>query len=307
MAKIRLSGPLISATTTAANRMKIKRAQHWLSLNLGLYVLIAGIELLVGWQTHAAVLLADGENNVTGSFATILLLVGLHFAAKPSDAYHVEGHWQFESLAVFLSGLSMVLVGLNCIWLALRQTWSVWQLGRGTLSGIVLYPAGASAVILLVEAGLNHWQGQRFSDSALLASAQDYFSDAVTSGVTVLALCLTMVTHWPLIDTLSAVGLGGYICWTGGQILSRSAAKLSNGFDPERQVGIAALILTVPGVQGIKAVHGRYVGDSIVLELAIQVAPQLTVIDTVQLRQKLCQRLASQESLLYCWIEFWPS
>ncbi|MFC6182062.1 cation diffusion facilitator family transporter [Lactiplantibacillus daowaiensis] len=309
MAKRQVIEPLsnglnIDLAIEAASLHKNRLARRLLWLNLACYVLLSGTELAIGYWTQAAALLADGQNNLTGILSATLLLVGLHYAKLPRDTFHLEGHWQYEVLAVFLSGLLMVLVGLSCIWSAGWQTWQVLSAGRESLNLLASLTAGFSGGLLVIEALINAYQGRRLQDSALLASARDYFSDAITSGVTMVAITLAWLTHWYLIDTLTALGLGAYICWNGGQILSQSATKLSNGFAPSKQQQIVVLLAQHPAIQRVIYVNGRYVGDNLVLDIAVVVAPELTVQATDQLRVQLEAQLAHQWSILYCCVEF---
>ncbi|VDG19728.1 cation transporter [Lactobacillus casei] [Lactiplantibacillus mudanjiangensis] len=293
----------IDLAAEAASQRKNRLARRLLWLNLGFYLILSTAELTIGYWTQAAALLADGQNNLTGIFATVLLLVGLWYAQKPRDNFHLEGHWQYEALAVFLSGLLMVLIGGHCLWTAGLQTWHVLHAQSEALSLAASLTAGFSGGLLLLVAFINWRQGQHAHDSVLLAAAQDHFSDAVTSLVTMVATTLTILTHWYLLDTLTAFGLGGYIIWNGCQILSQSAAKLSNGFDPKIRQQIVVCLDLVVGVDRVIYVNGRYVGDNLLLDVAVEVAPTLTISQADQLRQQLQQLLTEKWSLLYCCIE----
>ncbi|ETY74711.1 cation diffusion facilitator family transporter [Lactiplantibacillus fabifermentans] len=289
------------------NHAKLRLARRLIVINGVFYVVLASGELVLGHLTHAAALMADGQNNVSGIFSATLLWVGLTYANMPSDAVHREGHWQFESLAVFLSGLVMILVGLNCMWGALKQTWQVLQAGSEHLTLIAVDAAAISGVILLIEAGINDYQGRRTHNSALLASAKDYLSDALTSFTTMLVISVALITHWYLVDTLSALVIGGYIVICGAQIVSASATRLSNGFEPKRQAELVKLVTQIPAVHAVAYLRGRYVGDLIIITMAVQVLPNLTVAETSEIRQKIIMVLTRRYPLLDCCVAFVPT
>jgi cation diffusion facilitator family transporter len=300
------NGLEISLQHEKESQKKIHSAQIIISVNMIIYLIIAAFELVLGNLTRSAALVADGKNNVTGILSALILLVGLFYSSKPRDEFHMEGHWQYEVLAVFLSGLLMVLIGINCMWVATLKTIFIFNHGTEKLNIIACYAAGISGSVLLVEAWINYHKGVTLADSALLSSAKDYLSDAVTSFVTLIAIGIALITGWYLIDTFSAILLGAYISINGGQIISQSAAKLSNGFNPGLKNKYLLSLKRLPSIEKVIYMHARYSGDNIILELAVGVDANLTIRQVEAIRKDIVAILTADETFLYCCIEFRP-
>ncbi|MDG3061018.1 cation diffusion facilitator family transporter [Lacticaseibacillus casei] len=298
----------ISNLITKASHQRIETSRRVLFLNLIVYILIAGAELAIGTADHSTALIADGQNNLTGIVSVTALIVGLTFSKRPSDGFHLEGHWQFESLAVFLAGLGMFLVGLVCVWKGITQTFG-FLAGHYTapLKGQAAYMAAISGVTMLSLCAFNHFIARKTQSSSLAASARDFLSDALTSTGTMLAIIGASLfrIHW--IDPVAALFLGFFIIWNGCQILSTSAEKLSNGFSPKLRTDIIDKILTVSGVMDVTFVDGRYSGNNIIIEAEITLANDDSLTKSYRVCKSIEQILQASFPVLYCCIQVKPA
>ncbi|HAT54191.1 MAG TPA: cation transporter [Lactobacillus sp.] len=291
--------------TTSKRRMAM--AKRLIYMNMGVYLLMSIGELLIGQFGHATVLIADGKNNLTGVLSSVLLLVGLHFSVIPRDDVHQEGHWQYETIAVFLAGIIMDLVGLNCLWSAGQSIIVIMNGQTASIRIITGYAAAISGTLMLVVSQINQLIGKRTNDSALIASARDSLSDAFTSYGTMIAIFLAYWFHIGWFDSLATLLLGVYIIINGNQIVSASAEKLSNGFNPSLQTQIRHYISQTPNVHHVDYVNGRYTGDNIIIETEIQIDNSLTTTASYQLCKRIEAGVQKQFPVLYCCIQIRPS
>jgi cation diffusion facilitator family transporter len=298
----------ISNLIATTSHQKIEASRRVLFLNLLVYTLISAAELTIGTTDHSTALLADGQNNLTGIVSVTALIVGLTFSKRPSDEFHLEGHWQFENLAVFLAGLGMFLVGLVCVWEGITQTLAFFA-GRyaAPLKGQAAYMAAISGVSMLALCWFNHFIAGKTQSGSLAASARDFLSDALTSTGTMLAIigASLLRIHW--IDPVAALLLGCFIIWNGCQILSTSAEKLSNGFSPQLRDQIMAKMLTVSGVLDVTFVDGRYSGNNIIIETEIVLASEDSLTKSYRICKSVEQVLQVSLPILYCCIQVKPA
>lgn len=297
----------VSQKLQTNSKRKMAIAKRLIYLNMSVYLLMSIGELIVGHFSHAMVLVADGKNNVTGVMSSILLLVGLHFSSLPRDTMHQEGHWQYETIAVFLTGIIMDLVGLNCLWSAGRSIAAI-IIGRASQIRIIAaYAAAISGTLMLVISHINHLIGVRAHDSSLIASARDSLSDALTSYGTMLAILLAYWLRINWFDGLSTFILGLYIIINGNQILSTSAEKLSNGFNPKLRSQIWHFIDQFDDVIHTDYVNGRFTGDNIIIEAEIMVDNRLTTADSYRLCKAIEGEIQTHLPVLYCCIQVRPN
>lgn len=282
-------------------------ASHMLLINLLMYMIISAAELWIGTVDHSVVLIADGENNFTGIVAVISLIVGLTFSRRPSDEYHVEGHWQYKNLAVFLAGLTMFLVGVNCIWNGGNKIVAFVNGKTGSqLNGQAAYMAVVSETVMLTLAIINHIVSQRFKSTSLAASARDLFSDSLTSFGTMLAIAGAAFLHIDWIDAVAAILLGSFIIYNGSKILSDSAAKLSNGFNPRIRKEIVKNIQEVNGVRGVTFIDVRYSGSNMIIAAEIELVGEKSVSKAYQICKEIEHLLQLNFPILYCCIQVKP-
>lgn len=298
----------ISDQIETASRNKVRRSRNLLFLNLLVYSVISVLELIIGQADHSTALVADGQNNFTGIVSVASLIVGLSFSKRPRDTFHLEGHWQYENLAVFLSGLVMFLVGLSCIWTGATGTLGLLN-GHyaAPIKGQAAVMAAVSGVTMLCLSVLNHFVGRRTHSGSLAASARDFLSDALTSAGTMLAIlgAALLNVHW--IDPVAAVLLGFFILYNGSRILSDSAEKLSNGFSPVIRAELSQVIASTPGVSGVSFVDGRYSGDNIIVEAEVVVSDHMNIKQAYQICQRITDHLQQQFPVLYCCIQVKPA
>ncbi|MFT8526195.1 cation diffusion facilitator family transporter [Lentilactobacillus hilgardii] len=250
---------------------QIKIARKLLILNLSVYLIISILELFVGTYASSVALLSDGKNNFTGIVSAILLIVGLSFSQIPSDKFHLEGHWQYENIAVFLAGLIMIFVGMNCIWDGCLHFFMFFEGHNVPIKGIAAFIAAISGFTMLCESLVNKFLGNRLNSGSLIAASKDYLTDSLASFGTMIAIIGTILfkIHW--VDPITAILLGCFIIFNGGGIVSDSASKLSNGFDPKFRGKIVRDILLNKKVKRVSFVDSRYSGSNIIVEATIEI------------------------------------
>lgn len=296
----------ISEELESSSSKKIGLAKKMLYVNLSIYLIISTSELFIGKYANSTVLVADGKNNFTGIISAILLLVGLSFSKIPKDAVHLEGHWQYENMAIFLAGIIMVLVGINCIWAGIQSTINLFNGKYQAINVIAAYVAAVSGTFMLGDSFLNRFIGTKTRDGALIASAKDSLSDCFTSYGTMFAIFFAYFFKINWIDVLATFLLGGFIIFNGSNIVSNSAEKLSNGFSTKIQKDIINCILPIFNVETVNYVHGRYSGDNIIVECEIEVSGNLKVNESYKVCKKIEAKIQQKFSVLYCCIQVKP-
>jgi cation diffusion facilitator family transporter len=134
-------------------------------------------------------------------------------------------------------------------------------------------------VTLAVNAFVATWEkrrGQELSSAMLLGDATHTRSDVlVTSGVLVTVVCVRLGLTG--VDVVAALGIAGFIAFAGVQVLRTNLGYLADGaiLDP---APIEALACTIPGVASAHKVRTRGSPGRIYVDLHIQVAPSLDVV-----------------------------
>src|SRR5262245_25504915 len=85
---------------------EIKRVL-WLALLMN--VLVALAKAIYGLMTGTLSLIADAIHSTTDAASSVMGLISVHFASRPSDEDHHYGHHKFETLAAMGIGAFIAL------------------------------------------------------------------------------------------------------------------------------------------------------------------------------------------------------
>jgi cation diffusion facilitator family transporter len=246
----------------------------WVTLALNVVVALA--KIAYGHTVHALSIRADGFHSLTDSSNNLVGLLGVYLASRPADAGHPYGHNKFEVLAAGLVGLSLLVMAFDVARSAFLR------LAGGPVAPPVI-DAGAFVVLLgtlAVNVGVARWERRRGRelDSPMLTSDALHTSSDVLVTLGVLATVVMVQAGIGVADLIAALGVALFIAWAGISVLKTNLAYLADSatLDPERIVQVAC---TVPGVASAHKVRTRGMPGSIYVDLHIQVAPHLTVVD----------------------------
>ncbi|ARN90980.1 cation diffusion facilitator family transporter [Levilactobacillus brevis] len=285
---------------TTVTDLRVARQHLW--LNVGTYLGLFVIELSCAQLAHSQVLRADAFNNLSGIFSTSLLMTGLYMAAKthdndlwgapiaPSEQLAMspriqQSRFRFETLYTLVAGLVMVEIAGDIIYQATRALFSpTTPVLQSRIAGI---GAGLSTLILLLLWLANRHWAHRLANTALVAAAQDSWTDALTSGVTVLTIVSVTTLYLPWLDSSMSMLLGGYILYTGIQIFRKNGLDLVDYFDPaleQRYRQVIDHLLAIKAVVFLKAYHD---GNLIMVSVTVAVKPTMTAAEIFQLTQQV--------------------
>jgi len=261
------------ADSEADRARGVQRVLWW---TLGLNLAVAVAKIGYGHAVHALSIRADGFHSLTDSTNNLVGLAGVWIASRPADAGHPYGHHKFEVLAAGAVGLS--LLGM------------AFDVARGGIEHLRGAPAPAPeigpaafvvlVVTLLVNVGVSRWERRRGRElgSAFLESDALHTSSDMLVTLGVLASVALVRAGLVVVDVVASIGIAGFIAWAGIGVLRKNLGYLADSarLDPEKIVGVAR---TVAGVAGAHKVRTRGMPGSIYVDLHIQVARELTVVD----------------------------
>jgi cation diffusion facilitator family transporter len=204
------------------------------------------------------------------------VLVALHGSEVPPDQEHPYGHTRLEAIA----GSNVALL------LALSAFWIIWESvttfseGSPEPAAYVLWIAAASMVL---NEALYHYKkrvAQRTGSSTIRASAWDHRLDAYTSLTVLLALALVRFggPAYHAADHIAAVLVALVILWVAGMLFWNSLQELMDRqAEPELVDTVRREALAVPGVQNVEKLRVRKTGLEYLVDIHIEVDPELSV------------------------------
>jgi len=228
------------------------------------------LKLVVGVSTGSLAIVGDAIHSLSDVANNVVAWFVIRLANEPADREHPYGHRKFETLAVFgLAGLLTVL-GFELILRAVQRNSSeVVSSGWGlVLMGIVL---AANISLALWE----HRWAKKLGSDILIADASHTFSDVLTTLVVIIGWQLSSV-GFAWLDTLCALGVAGLVLYLACGLFKRALPGLVDEFaiDP-RELTVA--VRSVAGVESVKTVRSRWLGQSRAVDMVITVDAALSI------------------------------
>ena len=228
------------------------------------------LKLIVGVSTGSLAIVGDAIHSLSDVANNVVAWFVIRLANEPADREHPYGHRKFETLAVFgLAGLLTVL-GFELILRAVQRNSSeVVSSGWGlVLMGIVL---AANISLALWE----HRWAKKLGSDILIADASHTFSDVLTTLVVIIGWQLSSV-GFAWLDTLCALGVAGLVLYLACGLFKRALPGLVDEFaiDP-RELTVA--VRSVAGVESVKTVRSRWLGQSGAVDMVITVDAALSI------------------------------
>ena len=78
-------------------------------------VVLLLFKFVAGIIGHSAAMLADAVHSLSDFVTDVIVLVFIHISGKPQDKSHDYGHGKYETLAMTLIGVALLLVALGIL------------------------------------------------------------------------------------------------------------------------------------------------------------------------------------------------
>ena len=241
------------------------------AVNAGLVALKLGL----GFFGSSMALVADGVHSLSDLATDLVVLGGIRLASRPADRSHAFGHGKFETLAGVLVALALIGAG---VWLIREAAVGLAHPQGAPRSGLVMAVAGVSILAKEALYRATTRTALKLHSTALQANAWHHRSDALSS-VAVLLGGATMALGYPVGDKVAAIAVGGMVLMAAARILRRAFHELLEGaLSEEEKLAISQAIESVEGVQGWHRLRTRRLGRQALVDVHIQVDPNLSVI-----------------------------
>lgn len=263
-----------------ADTQQEKREQRFDSADLairigfGINAFLMVMKLAAGWFGKSEAVFADGLESACDFVAILSAMVALRICRKPFDKQHPYGHGKAESLSAILVALVILATGFGIVWKAGHAIWT------GSLETPAWIAVAAASLTILIKEVLYRYTvriGRRIESPAVLAVAKDHRKDAITSIATLVGVTGAFF-GLKIMDPLAAAVSALFIFHIGWQTLSSAVADLMDSSAPqELLVEMSRVAAAIPGVACVHEIRGRRSGQSIIVDLKLEMDAQMTV------------------------------
>jgi len=279
---------------------------------VGFYTNLAltAFKLAAGIIGHSAAMIADAVHSLSDFATDIVVLLSFRVIGKPADKDHDYAHGKYETLASFVIGLALLLVGAGILWSGAKKIWL-------SLSGTPVETPGAIALIAAVVSIVSkEWlyrytaeAGRDINSQAVIANAWHHRSDAFSSIGTMLGIggAILLGKKWHILDPMAAVIVSFFILKVAVTIVAGGVRELTEGSLDEAIE--EKIIATVAGVKGTIEPHDlrtRRIGNTIAIDLHVYVDSAMSVVDAHEIASRVeaaLREMCGQETFVSVHIE----
>ena len=261
-----------SAPALTNHETAIKATYFSIAGNAGL-ALIKGAAGVLG---NSYALVADAIESTADIFASLLVLLGLKYAARPADENHPYGHGRIEPLVTFLvvgflmtSATIIAYESIQNIGTphALPKSWTLLVLG-----GIIIWKEVSFRLVMK--------KAEETNSSSLKADAWHHRSDAITSVAAFvgISIALCMGKGYEAADDWAALFAAGLIFYNSYHIFRPALGEiLDEHLYDDLVAEIRQVAGTVPGVLDTEKCLVRKAGMQYHVDLHATVSGDISV------------------------------
>lgn len=234
------------------------------------------VKLAAGILGHSAALVADALHSVSDLCNDAVVVLGYRWGRRPEDDSHPYGHGKVETLATVLVGGLLVSVAAA---MGLRALSSMLGPPPAAVPGKIALAAAAVSIVAKEAIYRRTVRiAERLDSRLLLANAWDHRSDVFASTAALLGVTGARL-GFAWMDAAAAMVVClfiGRMGWHFGWPSLLDLLDTSVGEELHRR--IAASVQGVAGVHGHHDLRTRRLGRDVFVDVDIEVAPELNVI-----------------------------
>jgi cation diffusion facilitator family transporter len=237
---------------------------------------LGAAKLAAGLLGHSYALVADACESFADVVGSCVTLYGLRIAAEPADSEHPAGHGRAETLASAVTALALLAVAVLIFWhaaLSLHEP----RPAPNPLALLVLVP------VIAVKEYMFHYmraRGKKIGSLAVIADAWHQRSDVFTSLAALIGIGVAWIggPNWVHADSWAAMIASVWLAGTGLWLLGPTLHELMEGtVDPTLLRFISKSSRECPGIRGVDKVWVRKLGMRLIVDLHIEVDPDISV------------------------------
>lgn len=255
------------------NKKEIMKITLW---GLVLNVFISILKFVLGFLGNSQAVVADAAHSFSDTSTDLVILLGVKYWTAPPDDNHPYGHQKIESFVTIIIGLILLSaacgIGYNAI--STINESHTEQLKLFTIIGPII-----SIIFKELLFRKTYQVGVRTNSSSVKANAWHHRTDALSSIPVLIAVVASLVNPKLIIlDHIGAIIVAAFIIKLAVEIIYKNINELvDTGISSEEIQNISEIITNNTDVKGFHKIRTRKLGNSIYLDLHLEVDGDLSV------------------------------
>ena len=229
--------------------------------------LVAIAKVIFGITIRSSSMTADGFHSLSDGASNIIGLVGIHFAAQPTDVDHPYGHKKYETFFSLGIAFLLFLVAIGIVHESIGKFTNPVTPDVNAISFIVMIVTIAVNFIVMYY---ENKKGKELKSDILVSDSLHTRSDIFVSLSVILALIVTKLGY-PILDPIISIIIALLIAYSGFKIMRESSIILCDTAVIMDTKQITDIVLSIEGVRACHKVRTRGRPDDIYVDLHVQV------------------------------------
>ena len=236
-------------------------------------MLLLLFKFVAGIAGHSAAMLADAIHSLSDFVTDFIVLLFVRISGKPQDKSHDYGHAKYETLAMTLIGVALLLVAIGIIYHGVVAI-AFWAKG-GQLAAPGMLALWAAMLSIILKEGVYRYsmmKARQLNSQAVEANAWHHRSDALSSIGTAVGIggAIFFGQRWAVLDPLASIIVGLFIVKVAVFLLWDSIGDLMERSLPDEvEDEILRLAASVSGVVEPHELRTRRIGNHYAIELHV--------------------------------------
>ena len=236
-------------------------------------VLLLLFKFVAGIVGHSAAMVADAVHSLSDFVSDVIVLVFIHISGKPKDKSHDYGHGKYETLALTLIGVALLIVAIGILYSGAAKIY-VWANGGQLEAPGTLALWAALLSVLLKEAVYQYSmvKARQLNSQVVAANAWHHRSDALSSIGTAIGIggAIFLGQRWTVLDPIASVVVGAFIVKVAVDLLRNGIGDLMEQSLPDAvEEEMLRIVGALPGVVNPHDLRTRRIGNHYAIELHI--------------------------------------
>ena len=237
-------------------------------------VVLLLFKFVAGIVGHSAAMVADAVHSLSDFVTDVIVLVFVHISGKPKDKSHDYGHGKFETLAMTVIGLALLVVAVGIVYSGMTK---IIDWANGTdLEAPGMLALWAALLSIILKEGVYRYsmvKARELNSQAVEANAWHHRSDALSSLGTAIGIggAIFLGKRWTVLDPIASVVVGMFIVKVAIDLLRRGIGDLMEQSLPDAvEEEMLQMVGAIPGVVEPHNLRTRRIGNHYAIELHIR-------------------------------------
>ena len=244
-------------------------------------VILLAFKFIAGILGHSAAMIADAVHSLSDFITDLIVLIFVHLSGKPQDKSHDYGHGKYETLALTIIGIALLVVAVG-IFLNGAQRIAAWYHGDELEAPGMLAFWAAVISILLKELTYRFTirKAKELDSPALEANAWHHRSDALSSIGTAVGIggAVLLGKRWTVLDPIASLIVGAFIVKVAVELILQGMRDLlEHSLPDDVEDEIMQIAQSEPDVIEPHDLRTRRIGNRYAIELHILMNGDITL------------------------------